>query len=65
MDYNEVEDLIYFVTKDQLQNEALEKIGRELSFCEMNIVKKCVQSGLSFGIETIFAAAIDVAIESG
>jgi len=63
MDLYKVEDLIFFVTKDQLQNEALEKIGRELSFCEMNRAKKVIQCGLSFGIDTIFAAAIDDVVE--
>ena len=65
MDLINMEDLVFFVTKDQLQNEALERIGRELSFCEMNSAKKAIQRGLSFGIDTVFTAAIDSTVEFG
>jgi len=38
-------------------------IKRRLTDYEMHIAEKCIESGLSFGIETVFKAAIEEAVE--
>ena len=37
--------------------------NRRLTDDEMRTAEKCIDSGLSFGIETVFKAAIEAAVE--
>lgn len=62
---NEIQnkEIIFSVTTDELQNEAVNRVGRELTDDELYSAKKGIESGLSFDIETVFATAIDEAVE--
>lgn len=57
------EEILFSVTAEELQNEAVNRIGRKLTDEELYTATKGIESGLSFGIETIFRAAIDSAVE--
>ena len=59
-----MEEVIFAVKVSDLQNEARQMIGRELTEEEMISASKGVESGLSFDIDTVFATAIDEAIEN-
>lgn len=64
MNNNQNQDKILFsVTEEELQNEAINRIGRKLTDGELYSATKGIECGLSFGIETIFRAAIDDAVE--
>lgn len=63
MDNNKRDEIIFSVTIKELQNEAINRIGRKLTDDELHTAKKGIESGLSFDIETVFAAAIDESIE--
>ncbi|MFH0796445.1 MAG: hypothetical protein V2A65_05230 [Candidatus Omnitrophota bacterium] len=53
---------IYAVAVNDLQNEAINRIGRKLSEDEMYTAKKCVECGLSSCIDITLRAAIDEAV---
>jgi len=40
------DDIIFVITKEELQNEAIEKIGRKLTDEEINIAKDAYEWGL-------------------
>jgi len=65
MDENKKQDneIIFSVTIKDLQNEAINRIGRKLTEYELHTAKKGIESGLSFDIETVFQTAIDESIE--
>lgn len=63
MDNNKSDEIIFSVTVEELQNEAVSRIGRKLTDDELHTAKKGIESGLSFDIETVFATGIDEAIE--
>ncbi|MCD4773560.1 MAG: hypothetical protein K8R41_09300 [Bacteroidales bacterium] len=46
-----------------IQDEAEERIGRQLSEYELFSVKKSLEWGLLFDIDTVFKAAIENAVE--
>lgn len=54
---------IFSVTVEELQDEAMDRIGRKLTDGELYTAGKGIVSGLSFGIGTVFGAAIDSAVE--
>lgn len=56
-------EIVFSVSVVELQNEAVNRIWRELTEDELNTAKNGIESGLSFDIETVFAAAIDEAVE--
>ena len=53
---------IFAVTVEDLQGEAVKRIGRKLSFDELYTAKKCVECGLSSCIDITLRAAIDEAV---
>lgn len=53
---------IYSVAVNDLQNEAIDRIGRKLSEDELRTAKKCVECGLSSCIDITLRAAIDEAV---
>lgn len=53
---------IFAVAVDDLQNEAINRIGRKLTDDELHTAKKCVESGLSSCIDITLRAAIDEAV---
>ena len=48
------EDLLFYITKETMQNEALEKIGRSLTDDELYIAQKGLESGLGTDIDTVY-----------
>lgn len=56
------DDIIYGITREDLQCEALEKMGRELTEEEIHIAKKGLDSGIGSSLdivyETIFSEMI-------
>lgn len=60
---NKRDEIIFSVTVEDLQNEAVNRIGRKLSEDELYTAKKGIESGLSFDIETVFQTAVDEAVE--
>ena len=49
------DDLLFYITREDLQNEAREKLRRTLTEDELNIAQKGLESGLMFDIETVYA----------
>jgi hypothetical protein len=58
------EEVIFAVKVKDLQNEAIQRMGRELTKDELVSASKGVESGLSFDIDTVFATAIDEAVNN-
>ena len=63
MDLINKEELIFSITKDWIQKEANQLIGRNLTECELYTVKKCIEWGLLTDIDTVFKTAIREAIK--
>ena len=55
--------VIFAVTIKDLQEEAINRVGRKLNDDELYTAQKGIQAGLSFDIDTVFVAAIKGAIE--
>lgn len=60
---NKKYEIIFSVTVDDLQNEAVYRIGRKLTEDELYIAKKGIEAGLSFDIDTVMKTAIEEAVE--
>jgi len=56
------DEIIYALVVEDLQGEALERIGRELTEYEIYTTKKCIEWGLSSCLDTIMETAIEIAI---
>ena len=54
MDASEKDKLVFSITLEDLQYEALEKIGRTLTEEEVHIAKKGLEFGLLTDIDTIY-----------
>jgi len=63
MDLINKDELIFSITKDWIQKESIQLIGRNLTECELYTVKKCIEWGLLTDIDTIFKTAIREAIK--
>lgn len=53
------EDILFAITTEDIQNEAREKIGRELSPEELLIAKKGLESGLLTDIQSVYNAILN------
>ena len=58
------DELIFTITKDWIQKESNQLIGRNLTECELYTVKKCIEWGLLTDIDTVFKTAIREAIKN-
>lgn len=56
-------EIIFSITKEDLQNEAIRRIGRKLNEDEFYTASKGIDWGLSFDIETVFKSAIEEAMD--
>lgn len=54
MDFLRSDEIVFVITKQDLQFEAKEKIGRELTDDEISIAKKGLESGLLTDIDTVY-----------
>ncbi|MBC8402514.1 MAG: hypothetical protein H8E14_13575 [Candidatus Marinimicrobia bacterium] len=59
----EKDEIIFWIGKNWLQEEAKAKIGRELGEDELQVAKDCIEWGLTTGIDTVFNAAIQKAVQ--
>lgn len=55
-------EVIYPVTVENLQNEAINQIGRKLTDDELYTAKKCIECGLSSVIDITMKAAIEESV---
>ena len=63
MDKKQRFESIFNLTVEDLQDQAIDMVGRLLTDNELRIAKKGIESGLSFGIDTVFKAAIEQAVD--
>lgn len=54
--------VIYPITVEDLQNDAVKRIGRKLNDDELHIAKKCVEWGLSSIVDITMKSAIEEAV---
>jgi hypothetical protein len=64
MNNNHKNERIFSITIDELQLQAECYIGRRLTDNELRIASKCIESGLSFGLDTVVKTAIEAATET-
>ncbi|MGB4205829.1 MAG: hypothetical protein WBJ84_09465 [Bacteroidales bacterium] len=57
-------EIIFEITKEDLQLEAQEKIGRELTDDEIQVAKKGLENGLLTGIGTIYQTIFNEMIQN-
>lgn len=55
--------IVFSVTVEDFQDEAIHRIGRKLNDDELYTAGKCIDWGLSSGIEIVFKSAIEEAVE--
>ena len=55
--------VLYPITVDDLQNDAIKRIGRKLTDDELYTAKKCVELGLSSIMDITLKSAIEEAVE--
>ncbi len=52
------DDLLFYISKETLQYEAMEKIGRHLTEEELDVARKGLEWGLMTGIDTVYNAIL-------
>jgi len=57
------DEILFSINVGRIQIEAMDYINRKLTENELLYVKKGLESGLGFDIDTVFATAIDDAVE--
>ncbi len=55
----EEENLVFYITKEDIQEEAMRRIGREISEEEFHLVKKGLEGGLLTGIHIVYGAIFE------
>ena len=63
METKQKTEVIYPITIGDLQDDAVRRIGRELTDDELYVAKKCVESGLSCIMDITLKAAIEEAMD--
>lgn len=63
METNRATKVIYSITIGDLQNDAIKRIDRKLTFDELHIAKKCVEWGLSSIVDITLKSAIEEAVD--
>ncbi len=48
------EDLLFYISKETMQYEAMQKIGRYLTEEELDVAKDGLDWGLTFDIDTVY-----------
>ncbi|MCX9086450.1 MAG: hypothetical protein OIN90_02670 [Candidatus Methanoperedens sp.] len=48
------DEILFYISKETMQYEAMEKIGRYLSEEELDVARKGLEWGLTFDIETVY-----------
>ena len=59
----EREELLFYITKEAMQHEALRRIGRHLTEEELYIAEKGLEWGLMTDIDTVFNTIFSEMIE--
>lgn len=54
--------MIFSIAAEDVQDAAVSMIKRRLTDYEMHAAEKCIESGLTFGIDIVFKAAIEEAV---
>ncbi len=54
---------IFSITAEDVQDVAASLLERRLTDDEMRTAEKCIESGLTFGIDIVFKAAVEAAVE--
>ncbi len=48
------DDLVFYITIEQIQNEALKLLGRKITSSEIYTISKGIEAGLNFDIDTVY-----------
>ena len=54
MELVKLDDLIFYISVDQIQAESIYHLGRKLTKNEIYTVSKGIEAGLNFDIETVY-----------
>ena len=52
------DDILFYISKETMQYEAMEKIGRSLTDEELDVARKGLDWGLMTDIETVYNAIL-------
>ena len=63
MNNNKQNNIIFAITIEELQDEAIRLIGKKLTDEELYSARKGIEAGLSFDIETVLKTAIEEAVK--
>ncbi len=58
------DELLFYISKETMQYEAMQKIGRYLTEEELDLAKDGLEWGLMFDIETVYDTILDEIIKT-